>query len=85
MNRDLHFPRNEEENLMTVLYRMRRRIPAATKPCTSRNYPRIHGRIPSMNRMSAERFFWSMTPCAMAFRKCLAQGFLLAFEIGSVA
>lgn len=85
MNRVLHFPRNEEEVLMTVLYRMRRRIPAATKPCTSRNYPRIHGRIPRLNRKNGGRFFWSRTTCAMPPQKRLTQGFLLAFKIESLA
>ena len=85
MNRVLHFPRNEEEVFMTVLYCMRRRIPAATLPCTSRNHPRIHGRIPFLNRKNGERFFWIMTTCAMVLKKCLPQGFLLAFEIESLA
>ena len=70
---------------MTVLYRMRRRNSAATLPCTSRNCPRIHGRIPCLNRKNGERFFWSRTTCAIPPQKCLTQGFLLAFEIESLA
>lgn len=85
MNRVLHFPRNEEEVLMTVFFCMRRRIPAATLPCTSRNCPRIQGRIPCQNRKNGGRFFWSRTTCAMPPQKCLIQGFLLAFGMGSMA
>lgn len=85
MNRVLHFPRNEEEVLMTVFYRMRRRIPAATPPCTSRNYPRIYGRIPFPNRKNGERFFWIRTTCAMVPKKCLPQGFLWALGVWSLA
>ena len=70
---------------MTVFYRMRRRISAATLPCTTRNYPRIYGRIPFLNRKNGERFFWSRTTCAMALKKYLPQGFLLAFGLGSLA
>lgn len=70
---------------MTVFYLMRRRISAATLPCTSRNYPRIYGRIPFLNRMNGERFVWSRTTCAMPPQKCLPQGFLLAFAIESLA
>lgn len=82
MNRVFHFPRNEEEEvLMTVLYRMRYRIPAATLLCTSRYYPRIHGRIPALNRKGWEWLFPVGTTCAMPPQKCLPQGFLLAFEM----
>jgi hypothetical protein len=85
MNRVLHFPRNEEEVWMTVLCRMRRRIPAATLPCTSREHSRIHGRIPFLNRKNGEGFFWSRTTCTMPSQKCLPQGFLLTFEIEGLA
>ena len=70
---------------MTVFYRMRRRILAATMPCTSRNYPRIPGRISFLNRKNGERFFWSRTTCAMSPQKYLPQGFLLALGLGSFA
>ena len=70
---------------MTVLYHMRCRISAAIMPCTSRNYPRIYGRIPFLNRKNGERFFWSRTTCAMPPQKCLPQGFLLASAIESLA
>lgn len=70
---------------MIVFYRMRRRNSAATLPCTSRNYPRIQGRIPSMNRKGYERLFPARTTCAMACEKYLPQGFLLAFAIESLA
>jgi hypothetical protein len=70
---------------MTVFYRMRRRISAATLPCTSRNYPRIQVRIPSLNRKSCERLFLFRTTCAMAREKYLPQGFLSALGFGSLA
>ena len=70
---------------MTVLYHMRCRISAATMPCTSRNYLRIYGCIPFLNRKNGERFFWSRTTCAMLPQKCLPQGFLWALGVWSLA
>lgn len=69
---------------MIVFCSMRCRNSAATLPCTSRNHPRIHGRIPFLNRKNGERFFWSRTTCAMPPQKCLPQGFLLALGIWSL-
>lgn len=85
MRRVLNFSRNEEVFLMMGFYAMRCRIPAATMPHTSRNYLRKHGRIPSLNRKDSERFFLVRTTCAMAYKKRLPQGFLLALGVWSVA
>lgn len=69
---------------MIVFHRMRPRISAATLPCTSRNYPRIHSRIPTLNRKGWEWLFPIGTTCAMALIKRLPQGFLLTLGIGSL-
>lgn len=64
---------------------LRRRMPAATLPCTSRNHSRIHGRIASLNRKVCGLFVLTRTTCAMACEKYLPQGFLLTLEVWSLA
>jgi hypothetical protein len=62
---------------------MRYRIPAATRPYTSRNHCRKYGRIPSLNKLGCDLSFPSRTICAMAGKVRLPQGFRLTFRMGS--
>ncbi len=70
---------------MTIFYPMRRRIPAATLPCTSRKHSRIQDRIPSLNRKGWGPPFPVWMNCDRAREKDLPQSFLLIFGIGGVA